>query len=150
MLNKTQLLNTIRYNACQIKIEAAATTATLSNYDYLLNLSKRMDAIESAVHVLSRFGILFCFGNSPVANLITNSIHRTMVALIPSFGLGDFDWEGTGEDLTRLVHGAWVVLRDCGEDGLAQSICDRHNLFVTMCEMQEKLDEQWLTDLAND
>ena len=150
MLNKTQLLNTIRYNACQIKIEAAATTATLSNYDYLLNLSKRMDAIENAVHVLSRFGILFCFGNSPVANLVTNSIHRTMVALIPSFGLGDFDWDGVGEDLNHLVLKSYGILLDCGEDGLAQGVCDRHNLFVTMCELQEKLDEEWLTDLAND
>ena len=148
MLNKTQLLNTIRYNACQIKIEAAATTATLSNYDYLLNLSKRMDAIESAAHVLFRLGE--DFDNHPVANLVTNSIHRTMVALIPSFGLGDFDWDGVGEDLNHLVLKSHGILLDCGEDGLAVAVCERHNLFVTMCELQEKLDEEWLTDLAND
>ena len=148
MFNKTQLLNTIRYNACQIKIDKASPTATLSNYDYLLNLSKRMDAIESAIHVLYRLGEEF--DTSPVSNLVTNSIHRTMVALIPSFGLGDFDWAGVGEDLNHLVLKANGILRDCGEDGMAQGVCDRHNLFVTMCELQEKLDEQWLTDLAND
>jgi hypothetical protein len=137
-------MHSIRYNANQILVESRAKTATLDNYDYLFNFVKRLDTISLCI--MSEQG----FENEPVANIVANSIHKAMVALIPSFGLGDFDWEGTGEDLTRLVHGAWVVLRDCGEDGMAQAICDRHNLFVTMCEMQEKLDEQWLTDLAND
>jgi len=139
---KTQPLHTIRYNACQIKIECVASTATLSNYDYLLNLSKRMDAIAH--------GFGSAFENEPVANLVANSIHKAMVALIPPYGLGDFDWSGEGEDLHHLVLKAYDILRECGEDGLAQGVCDRHNLFITMCEMQEKLDEQWLTDLAND
>lgn len=144
-MDKTQSLHTIRYNANQILVESRFETATLNNYDYLFNFVKRLDTISSCIQKLDAD-----FENEPVANIVANSIHKAMVALIPAYGLGDFDWEGTGEDLTRLVHGAWVVLRDCGEDGLAQSICDRHNLFVTMCEMQEKLDEQWLTDLAND
>ena len=143
-MDKTQSLRAIRYNANQILVESRAKTATLDNYDYLFLFVKRLDTISLCI----MFGQ--GFENEPVANIVANSIHKAMVALIPSFGLGDFDWEGTGEDLTRLVHGAWVVLRDCGEDGMAQAICDRHNLFVTMCEMQEKLDEQWLTDLAND
>jgi len=145
MDNKTQSLHTIRYNACQIKIECVAQSANLSNYDYLLNLAKRMDAIAYCIQKLDAD-----FENEPVANLVATSISKAMAKLIPPYGLGDFDWSGEGEDLTRLVHGAWVVLRDCGEDGLAQGVCDRHNLFVTMCELQEKLDEEWLTDLAND
>lgn len=144
-MNRRQLLHTIRYNACQIKIEAVASSATLSNYDYLLNLSKRMDAIAFAVLPIGKE-----FANEPAANLVANSIHRAMVALIPSYGLGDFDWAGTGEDLDQLVLKAHNILQACDEDGLAQGVCDRHNLFVTMCEMQEGLDEEWLTTIAND
>jgi hypothetical protein len=141
-MDKTQSLHTIRYNACQIKIECVASTATLSNYDYLLNLSKRMDAIAH--------GFGSDFENEPVANLVANSIHKAMVALIPPYGLGDFDWSGEGEDLQHLVLKAYDILRACDEDGMAQGVCDRHNLFTTMCEMQEKLDEEWLEMLAND
>lgn len=141
-MDKKQSLHTIRYNACQIKIECVASTATLSNYDYLLNLSKRMDAIAQ--------NIGSDFENEPVANIVASSIHKAMVALIPSFGLGDFDWAGAGEDLHILVLKAHNILRDCDEDGMAQGVCDRHNLFVTMCEMQEGLDEEWLTTIAND
>jgi len=94
-MDKTQLLHTIRYNACQIKIEAVATSATLDNYDYLLNLSLRMDAIERCILSIGKE-----FANEPAANLVSNSIHRAMVALIPSFGLGDFDWAGAGETLS--------------------------------------------------
>ena len=144
MTNKRALHN-IFYNACQIKTETVATTATLSNYDYLLNLSKRMDAIERAILSIGKE-----FETSPVANMVANSVHHAMVALIPSFGLGDFDWAGTGEDLNHLVLKAYNILRDCDEDGMAQGVCDRHNLFVTMCELQEKLDEEWLTTIAND
>lgn len=144
-MDKTQLLHTIRYNACQIKIEAVATSATLDNYDYLLNLSKRMDAIERCILSIGKE-----FANEPAANLVSNSIHKAMVALIPPFGLGDFDWAGTGEDLHHLVLKAYNILRECDEDGLAQGVCDRHVLFITMCELQEKLDEEWLTTIAND
>ena len=144
-MNRRQLLHSIRYNACQMKIECVAKTATLNNYDYLLNLGKRMDAISASIHSIGDG-----FENEPVANNVTNSIHRAVVALIPSFGLGDFDWTGVGEDLSYLVHMAWVILRQCDEDGLAQAICDKHNLFVTMCEIQERLDEEWLTTIAND
>jgi hypothetical protein len=145
MDNKTQSLHTIRYNACQIKIECVAQSANLSNYDYLLNLAKRMDAIAYCIQKLDAD-----FENEPVANLVATSISKAMTKLIPSYGLGDFDWAGVGEDLSYLVHMAWVILRQCDEDGMAQAICDRHNLFTTMCEMQERLDEQWLTDLSND
>lgn len=119
--------NTICYNAYQMKIEAVASTATLSNYDYLLNLSKRMDAIASNIN-----------DDCDNAVIVANSVHGAMVALIPPYGLGDFDWAGAGEDLDYLVFKAYHILRDCGEDGLAQGVCDRHNLFVTMCELQER------------
>ena len=145
MNKKAQLINSIRYNANQILVESRAKTATLNNYDYLFNFVKRLDTISSCISKLGNE-----FVTNPIATTVANSIHKAMVKLIPAYGLGDFDWVGVGEDLTRLVHGAWVVLRDCDEDGLAQGICDRQNLFTTMCEMQEKLDEQWLTDLAND
>jgi hypothetical protein len=144
-MDKTQLINTIRYNANQILVESRAKTATLSNYDYLFNFVKRLDTIASCI---SKLGSEFV--TNPIATTVANSIHKAMVKLIPAYGLGDFDWDGVGEDLTRLVHGAWVVLRDCDEDGLAQGVCDRHNLFVTMCEIQERLDEEWLEMLAND
>ena len=144
-MNKTQLINSIRYNAYQILVESRAKTATLSNYDYLFNFVKRLDTIASCI---SKLGSEFV--TNPIATTVANSIHKAMVKLIPAYGLGDFDWDGVGEDLTRLVHGAWVVLRDCDEDGLAQGVCDRHNLFVTMCEIQERLDEEWLEMLAND
>ena len=153
-MDKTQSLHTIRYNACQIKIEYRLHHNTLSNYDYLLNLSRRMDAIAQGIK--SHDGSHCALDESgwfefiPVANLVANSIHKAMVALIPPYGLGDFDWAGEGEDLNHLVLKAYDILRACGEDGLAQGVCDRHNLFITMCELQEKLDEQWLTDLAND
>jgi len=144
-MTKTQSINAIRYNATTILIESRATTATINNYDYLLNLGKRMDAISASIHSIGDG-----FENEPVANIVANSIHKTVMGLIPCFGLGDFDWAGVGEDLSYLVHVAWVILRQCDEDGMAQAICDKHNLFSTMCEIQEKLDEQWLTDLAND
>jgi len=145
MNKKAQLINSIRYNANQILVESRAKTATLSNYDYLFNFVKRLDTIASCI---SKLGSEFV--TNPIATTVANSIHKAAIAVIPAYGLGDFDWSGEGEDLTRLVHGAWVVLGDCDEDGMAQAVCDRHNLFTTMCEMQEKLDEQWLTDLAND
>ena len=149
-MDKKQLLHSIRYYACQIKIDKAAPTATLSNYDYLLNLSRRVDTIAKATSICALFGERGWFANDPVANIVANAIHSAMVALIPSFGLGDFDWAGEGEDLNHLVLKACIILRDCDEDGMAQGVCDRHNLFVTMCELQEKLDEQWLTTIAND
>jgi len=149
MDTKTQLLRTIRYNANQILVESRATTGALSNYDYLLNLSKRLDTISESIgwHNAKSQG---WFTNEPVCNTVAQSIHKAMISLIPAYGLGDFDWAGVGEDLSYLVHMAWVILRQCDEDGMAQAICDKHNLFTTMCEMQERLDEQWLTDLAND
>ena len=148
-MSKTQTINTIRYNATTILSESRASTATINNYDYLLNLAKRMLAIEEAIYqidLVSPFGIR----NEPVANIVANSIHRTMVALVPSYGLGDFDWDGIGEDLAIIVGNAAYILEACDEDGMAQGVCDRYNQFITMCEIQTRLDEQWLTDLAND
>ncbi len=144
-MNRRQLLHSIRYNACQMKIECVAKTATLNNYDYLLNLSKRMDAISASIRSIGED-----FASEPVANIVANSIHRTMMRLIPSFGLGNFDWDGIGEDLAIIVGNAAWTLESCDEDGLAQGVCDKYNLFITMCELQERLDEEWLTTIAND
>ena len=144
MDNKTQLIDLIRYNSYQIRVEAAPSTATLDNYDYLLNLSKRLHTIQEAVMACDDFE------NESVASLVATSIHKAMMRLIPSFGLGDFDWDGVGEDLTILTGIAEGILEACVEGGLSQSICDKFNLFVTMCEIQEKLDEEWLTTIAND
>ena len=128
-----------------MKIECVAKTATLNNYDYLLNLSKRMDAISASIRSIGED-----FASEPVANIVANSIHRTMMRLIPSFGLGDFDWDGIGEDLAILIGNAIYILESCDEDGMAQGVCDKHNLFITMCEIQERLDEEWLTTISND
>ena len=148
-MSKTQTINTIRYNATTILSESRATTATISNYNYLLNLSKRMLAIEEAIYqidLVSPFGIR----KEPVANSVANSIHKAMIKLIPAYGLGDFDWAGIGEDLAIIVGNSAYILEACDEEGMAQGVCDRYNQFITMCEIQERLDEQWLTDIAND
>lgn len=141
----TQALHTLRYNANTILSESRATDANINNYDYLLNLSKRMLAIEEAIYqieLVSPSGIR----NEPVANIVANSIHRTVVALIPSYGLGDFDWEGAGEDMAIIVGNAWGALSKCDEDGLAQAVCDKYILFQTMCEIQAGLDEHGYLD----
>ena len=144
MDNKTQLIDLIRYNAYQIRVEGTESTATLNNYDYLLNLAKRLHTIQNAVVACEDFE------NESVASLAATSIHKAVMSLIPSYGLGGFDWDGIGEDLAIIMGIAEGILEACVEGGLAQSICDKHNLFVTMCEIQERLDEEWLTDLAND
>ena len=141
----TQALHTLRYNANTILSESRASTANINNYDYLLNLSKRMLAIEEAIYqieLVSPSGIR----NEPVANIVANSIHRTVVALIPSYGIGDFDWEGAGEDMAIIVGNAWGALSKCDEDGLAQAVCDKYILFQTMCEIQAGLDEHGYLD----
>ena len=141
----TQALHTLRYNANTILSESRATDANINNYDYLLNLSKRMLAIEEAIYqieLVSPSGIR----NEPVANIVANSIHRTVVALIPSYGLGDFDWEGAGEDMAIIVGNAWGALSKCDEDGLAQAVCDKYILFQRMCEIQAGLDEHGYLD----
>jgi hypothetical protein len=141
----TKALHTLRYNANTILSESRASTANINNYDYLLNLSKRMLAIEEAIYqieLVSPSGIR----NEPVANIVANSIHRTVVALIPSYGIGDFDWEGAGEDMALIVGNAWGALSKCDEDGLAQAVCDKYNLFQTMCEIQAGLDEHGYLD----
>jgi len=145
MNKKAQLINSIRYNANQILVESAAKSATLSNYDYLFNFVKRLDTVGSCIQKLG-----YEFVTNPIANTVANSIHKAAIAVIPAYGLGDFDWSGEGEDLNHLVLKAADILRECDEDGLAQGVCDRHNLFTTMCEIQERLDEEWLEMLAND
>ena len=145
MNKKAQLINSIRYNANQILVESAAKSATLSNYDYLFNFVKRLDTVGSCIQKLGSE-----FVSDPIANTVANSIHKAAIAVIPAYGLGDFDWSGEGEDLNHLVLKAADILRECDEDGLAQGVCDRHNLFTTMCEIQERLDEEWLEMLAND
>jgi len=144
MDSKTQSINAIRYNANCILSTSRATTAHTWNYGYLCTLVQRLSEIENALVEVENFE------NEPVANVLSNSIHKTMLALVPSYGLGDFDWDGVGEDLAIIVGNAAYILEACDEFGLAQSIHDKYNLFVTMCEIQEKLDEQQLTDLAND
>ncbi len=141
----TQALHTLRYNANCILSESRATDANINNYDYLYNLSKRMLAIEEAIYqieLVSPSGIR----NEPVANIVANSIHRTVMALIPSYGIGDFDWEGAGDDMAIIVGNAWGALSKCDEDGLAQAVCDKYNLFQTMCEIQAGLDEHGYLD----
>ena len=149
MSSKTQLIHTIRYNANQILVESWSQGANLNNYDYLLNLSKRLDTISDSIvrHDAKRQG---WFTNEPVCNTVAQSIHEAILALIPSVPVIDFDWVSEGEDLDRLCLKAYNILRACDEDGSAMGVCHKHNLFTTMCELQEKLDEQWLTDLAND
>lgn len=144
-MSKTQTINTIRYNATTILSESRATGATISNYDYLLNLSKRMLAIEEAIYqidLISPFGIR----KEPVANSVANSIHKTVMGLIPCFGLGDFDWDGLGEDLAIIAGNAAYILEACDEDGMAQGVCDKYNQFITMCEIQAGLDEHGYLD----
>ena len=144
-MSKTQTINTIRYNATTILSESRATTATINNYDYLLNLAKRMLAIEEAIYqieLVSPFGIR----KEPVANIVANSIHRTVIALVPSYGLGDFDWDGAGEDLAIIAGNAAYILEACDEGGLAQDVCDKYRLFQTMCEIQASLDEHGYLD----
>ena len=144
----------IRYQADIIKQGVGHPVATLSNYDYLRCLGNRMDRITKWIKTHDG---LHCaldeqgwFVNTLAANVVANSVHRAMVALIPSFGLGDFDWSGVGEDLNHLVLKAYNILQDCDEDGMAQGLCDRHNLFTDMCEIQERLDLEWLATIAND
>ena len=149
MYAKKDLLTTLRYNSRQIKSERLNCDTPLSNYDYLYGLGKRLDAIFFAIRSLSGYCPEY-FANEPVAMIVANSIHHAVNDLIPSFGLGDFDWAGTGEDLCILVGKAHNILQACDEDGMAQRVCDRLNLFITMCELQEKLDEEWLTTIAND
>ncbi len=149
MNSKTQLIHTIRYNANQILVESWSPSATLNNYDYLLNLSKRLDVISESIgwHNAKNQGF---FTNEPVCNTVAQSIHKAMIALIPNVPVMDFDWAGEGEDLDQLCAKAYNILRACDEDGSAMGVCHKFNLFQTMCEIQEGLDEQWLTDLAND
>lgn len=142
----TKALHTLRYNANQIKIEGAAPTANINNYDYLYNLSKRMLAIEEAIYQIELVSPVGILASGRVANIVANSIHRTVVALIPSYGIGDFDWEGAGEDMAIIVGNAWGTLSKCDEDGLAQAVCDKYVLFQRMCEIQAGLDEHGYLD----
>jgi len=139
-MDKTQALHTLHWNANTILSESRATDANINNYDYLLNLSKRMLAIEEALTVCDNFE------NEPVANVLSNSIHRTVVALIPSYGIGNFDWEESGEEMAIIVGNAWGALSKCDEDGMAQGVCDKYRLFQTMCEIQAGLDEHGYLD----
>ena len=144
-MDKTQLIHNLYYRANSITDERLRLGATLSNYDYLSGLARNFDAIAKCADRLGSE-----FANDPVVNIVATTVHKAMINLIPSYGLGDFDWAGVGEDLSYLAHMAWVILRQCDEEALALNVCHKHNLFTTMCELQEKLDEQWLTDLAND
>ena len=154
MDNKTQLIQSIRYNANSILSTSRATTATLPNYRYLLNLGKRMDTI--AQNIVSHDGSHCAldeqgwFVNLPVANIVANSIHKAISNLIPVVPVLNFDYDGVGEDLHILVNKAINILQDCDEDGLASNLSDRFNTFIRMMEIHEELELQWLTDLAND
>ena len=144
-MDKTQLIHNLYYRANSITDERSRAGASLDNYDHLSGMAHNFDSIAKCIN---RLGSEFV--NDPVANIVATTVHKAMINLIPAYGLGDFDWAGVGEDLSYLVHMSWVILRACDEDGIAQSICDKHNLFTTMCEIQERLDEQWLTDHIND
>ena len=144
-MNRRQLLHSIRYNACQMKIECVAKTATLPNYRYLLNLGKRMDAISASIRSIGED-----FENEPVANTVANSIHKAISNLIPIVPVLDFDHDGVGEDLNILVSKAIAILDDCDEGGLGSTLSDRFNTFIRMMEIHEELELQWLEMLAND
>ena len=147
MDNKTQLIQSIRYNANSILSTSRATTATLPNYRYLLNLGKRMDAIASCIRSVNLGGD---FENEPCANIVANSIHKAISNLIPIVPVLDFDRDGVGVDLNILVVKAIAILDACDEDGLGSTLSDKFNTFIRMMEIHEELELQWLADLAND
>ena len=144
-MTKTQSINTIRYNANMILSTSRATTATLPNYRYLLNLGKRMDAISASIRSIGGG-----FENEPVANTVANSIHKAISNLIPIVPVLDFDHDGVGEDLNILVSKAIAILDDCDEGGLGSTLSDKFNTFIRMMEVHEELELQWLEMLAND
>ena len=144
-MTKTQSINTIRYNANMILSTSRATTATLPNYRYLLNLGKRMDAISASIRSIGGG-----FENEPVANTVANSIHKAISNLIPIVPVLDFDHDGVGEDLNILVSKAIAILDDCDEGGLSSTLSDRFNTFIRMMEIHEELELEWLEMLAND
>lgn len=135
-------MHSIRYNANMILSTSRATTATLPNYDYLLSLSNRLDAIAQ--------NIGSDFGNEPVANIVANSIHKAISNLIPIVPVLNFDYDGEGEDLNILVSKAIAILGKCDEDGLAFNLSDKLNTFIRMMEIHEELELEWLEMLAND
>jgi hypothetical protein len=147
MTNTTKLINTIRYNANQILVESWSLGATVDNYDYLINLAKRLDEISGCITLINRDGDIT---NEPVCNTIVQSVHKAMIALIPSVPMLDFDFDGEGEDLSYLVSKAFDILQACDEDGMAMGVSQKFYAFGFMCSLQAELDEQWLTDLAND
>ena len=144
-MDKTQSINTIRYNANMILSTSRATTATLPNYRYLLNLGKRMDAISASIRSIGED-----FENEPVANIVANSIHKAISNLIPVVPVLDFDRDGVGEDLNILVSKAIAILDACDEDGLGSTLSVKFNTFIRMMEIHEELELQWLEMLAND
>jgi len=144
-MTKTQSINSIRYNANCILSTSRATTATLPNYRYLLNLGKRMDAISASIRSIGGG-----FENEPVANTVANSIHKAISNLIPIVPVLDFDHDGVGEDLNILVSKAIVILDACDEGGLGSTLSDRFNTFIRMMEIHEELELEWLEMLAND
>ena len=132
--------HSINYTLSSIAHNASQSDSTLSNYDYLLQLAKDLRVLHD-----NR-------GFTPAEMWVRTAhvVHGAVLAIIPTFGLGDFDWAGEGEDLDYIVNLAVGICVACEEDGLGQGIVDRYNKFQIMCELQEKLDEEWLTDLAND
>ena len=144
-MTKTQSINSIRYNANCILSTSRATTATLPNYRYLLNLGKRMDAISASIRSIGGG-----FENEPVANTVANSIHKAISNLIPIVPVLDFDHDGVGEDLNILVSKAIAILDACDEGGLCSTLSDKFNTFIRMMEIHEELELEWLEMLAND
>lgn len=144
-MDKTQSINTIRYNANMILSTSRVSTATLPNYRYLLNLGKRMDAISASIHSIGED-----FENEPAANTVANSIHKAISNLIPIVPVLDFDHDGVGEDLNILVSKAIAILDDCDEGGLGSTLSDKFNTFIRMMEIHEELELEWLEMLAND
>ena len=144
-MDNTQSIQTIRYNANMILSTSRATTATLPNYRYLLNLGKRMDAISASIRSIGED-----FASEPVANIVANSIHKAISNLIPIVPVLDFDHDGVGEDLNILVSKAIAILEGCDGDGLGSTLSDRFNTFIRMMEIHEELELEWLEMLAND
>ena len=123
-MTKTQTMDTIRYSATCILSTSRATTATLPNYRYLLNLGKRMDTISASIGSIGED-----FENEPVATIVANSIHEAITNLIPIVPVLYFDHEYR-YDLNILVSKAIAILDACDEGGLGSTLSDKFNTFM--------------------
>jgi hypothetical protein len=133
-------IQSINYTLSTIAHNAALFSSTLSNYDYLLQLSMDLRTLWS------QRGYIPAETQVRTAHVVQSAV----LAIIPIVPLVDFDSAGEGEDLDYIVNIAVGICVACDDDGLAQGLVDKYIKFQIMCEGQERLDEQWLTDHIND